>query len=118
MAVGSLIEFHQRLGAQWVEVSGEKVPAHYGDVIAEYTALREAAAVLDLSFRSRLCLTGADRQRFLHGQVTNDVNGLEVGEGCYAALVTAKGRMVSDLNLYLLQNEILLDFEPGLTEKV
>ncbi|MBM3840816.1 MAG: aminomethyl transferase family protein [Verrucomicrobia bacterium] len=118
MTAGSLLEFHQRLGAQWIEVSGEKIPAHYGDVLAEYTAMREAAVVLDLSFRGRLCLTGADRQRFLHGQVTHDVNGLKAGEGCYAALVTAKGRIVSDLNLYLLADEILLDFEPGLVTKV
>lgn len=118
MTAGSLLEFHQRQGVQWIEISGERVPAHYGDVLAEYTALREAAVVLDLSFRGRLCLTGADRQRFLHGQVTNDVNGLKAGEGCYAALVTAKGKIVSDLNLYLLANEILLDFEPGLVAKI
>lgn len=87
---------------------------HYGDHLAEYAALRESAGVLDLSFRSRLCLTGADRQRFLHGQVTNNVKDLEVGQGCYAALTTAKGRMQSDLNIYCLANEFLLDFEPGL----
>jgi folate-binding protein YgfZ len=40
---------------------------------------------------------------------------LPVGEGCYAALVTNKGRMQSDLNIYILPDEILLDFEPGLT---
>jgi folate-binding Fe-S cluster repair protein YgfZ len=45
--------------------------------------------MIDMSFRSRLCLTGADRVRFLHGQVTNDVKRLNAGEGCYAALVTA-----------------------------
>ena len=90
----------------------------YGDWPAEHAALRESAGVLDLSFRSRLCLTGADRVRFLHGQVTNDVKKLRVGEGCYAALVTAKGKMESDLNIFCLQDELLLDFEPGLTEKI
>jgi folate-binding protein YgfZ len=63
-------------------------------------------------------LTGADRVRFLHGQVTNDLKRLRVGEGSYAALTTAKGKMESDLNIYCLQDELLLDFEPGLTEKV
>jgi folate-binding protein YgfZ len=58
---------------------------------------------------------GADRVRFLHGQVTNDIKRLRAGEGCYAALVTAKGKMQSDLNIYCLQDELLLDFEPGLT---
>jgi folate-binding protein YgfZ len=71
-----------------------------------------------LSFRSRICLTGADRVRFLHGQVTNDVKRLGVGEGCYAALTTTKGKMESDLKIYTLADELLLDFEPGLSEKI
>jgi folate-binding protein YgfZ len=54
----------------------------------------------------------------LHGQVTNDVNGLRVGGGCYAALITAKGKIQSDLNIYCLSEELLLDFEPGLTATV
>jgi folate-binding protein YgfZ len=80
--------------------------------------LGEHAGVLDLSFRGRICLTGADRARFLHGQVTNDVNRLAAGDGCYAALITAKGRIQSDLNIYRLEDELLLDFEPGLTQAI
>jgi folate-binding Fe-S cluster repair protein YgfZ len=73
--------------------------ANYGDVPAEHRALWETAGVLGLSFRGRLCIAGADRARFLHGQVTNDVKALRVGQGCYAALITAKGKMQSDLNI-------------------
>ena len=76
------------------------------------------AGVIDLSFRSRICLTGADRVRFLHGQVTNDVKKLRAGEGCYAAITTAKGKMESDLNIFALADELLLDFEPGLAGKI
>ena len=111
-----LHEFHQSLGASFTSLGGTEAVADYGDAPAEHAALRESVGVLDLSFRSRLCLTGADRVRFLHGQVTNDVKKLRAGEGCYAALVTAKGKMVSDLNIFALQDELLLDFEPGLTQ--
>lgn len=90
----------------------------HGDVQNEHRALWESAGVLDLSSRGRLCLAGGDRIRFLHGQVTNDVKRLRVGEGCYAALITAKGKMQSDLNIYNLADELLLDFEPGLTAKI
>jgi folate-binding protein YgfZ len=110
--------FHQELGAGFTDVNGVEVVENYGDALEEHTALRGAAGVLDLSFRSRLCLTGADRKKFLHGQVTNDVNRLNVGEGCYAALVNAKGKIQSDLNVYALEDEILLDFEPGYTASV
>ncbi len=114
----TLQEFHQNLGARFATVNGVEVVADYGDPLAEHAGLRDSAGVLDLSFRSRVCLTGADRVRFLHGQVTNDVKKPRVGEGCYAALVTAKGKMVSDLNVFTLQDELLLDFEPGLTQTV
>lgn len=111
----ALHDFHAVLGAQFTEVNGMEVVGQYGDWLAEHAALRKSVAVIDLSFRSRLVLTGADRVRLLNGQVTNNVKDLPVGEGCYAALVTNKGRMQSDLNIYMLPDEILLDFEPGLT---
>ena len=113
-----LHEFHHGLNAQFAELNGAEVVNDYGDWLAEHAALRESAGVIDLSFRSRICLTGADRVRFLHGQVTNDVKKLRVGEGCYAAITTAKGKMESDLNIFALADELLLDFEPGLTEKI
>ena len=111
----SLHEFHRGLGACFAEVNGMGVVDHYGDALAEHASLRGSAGVLDLSFRGRLSLAGADRQRFLNGQVTNNVKELKTGEGCYAALVTAKGKMVSDLNIFCLPDELLLDFEPGLS---
>ena len=114
----ALHEFHARLGARFTTVNDAEAVADYGDALAEHAALRETAAVFDLSFRSRVCLLGADRGRFLHGQVTNDVKKLRRGEGCYAALTTAKGKMQSDLNIFVLQDELLLDFEPGLTRTV
>ena len=113
-----LHEFHQSLGASFASMHGAELVADYGDFLAEHAALHESAGVLDLSFRGRLCLTGADRIRFLHGQVTNDVKRLRAGEGCYAALTTAKGKMQSDLNIFCLPHELLLDFEPGLTATV
>ena len=84
----------------------------------EFTALTQTAGWLDQSDRSRLCLLGTDRVQFLHGQVTNDINNLGELTGCYAALVNAKGKMESDLFAYRLADEILLDFEPGLTATV
>ena len=115
----TLHDFQQKLGAAFTTVNGAEVVADYGESAAGYNSLRQTAAVLDFSFRSRLCLTGADRVRFLHGQVTNDINALRPGQGCYAALVTAKGKMQSDLNIFYLPDELLLDFSDngiGITE--
>ncbi|HEY3856302.1 MAG TPA: glycine cleavage T C-terminal barrel domain-containing protein [Verrucomicrobiae bacterium] len=109
----ALHEFHLAAGAVFGEINGQEIVLDYGDWSAEYAALREDVGIIDTSFRGRLCLVGADRQRFLNGQVTNNVKDLRPGQGCYAALVSAKGKLQSDLNIYCMENEILLDFEPG-----
>src|SRR5438105_2787148 len=114
----ALHEFHNALGAQLVTINGSEAVSDYGDRLLEHKALWNTAGVIDLSFRSRICLTGTDRVRFLHGQVTNDVKGLGPGAGCYAALTNAKGKMQADLNIYGLPDELLLDFELGLTSVV
>jgi folate-binding protein YgfZ len=110
--------FSGAVPSHFCDVGGVQVPRDYGNAAAEYLALRESVGLADLSFRSRVCLLGNDRKRFLHGQVTNTVNDLPVGQGCYAALVTAKGKLQSDLYIYQLADEVLLDFEPGLTATV
>jgi folate-binding protein YgfZ len=113
-----LHDFHAARGAAFFNLNGCEAVFSYTSESAEYEALTGKAAVIDLSFRSRVCLLGADRDKFLHGQVTNDILRLKVGEGAYAALVTAKGKMESDLFVYKLKDELLLDFEPGLTQRV
>jgi folate-binding protein YgfZ len=114
----ALHEFHASLNANFSSVNGVEVVNDYGDHLAEYAALRQTAGVIDLSVRSRLCLTGADRKKFLNGQVTNDVVKLQAGQGCYAAIINAKGKMQSDLYIYNLENELLLDFEPGYSDAI
>lgn len=111
----ALHEFHAGLGAVFTTVHDAEFVAHYGDPTAEHRALRESVAVLDLSSRGRVVLLGPDRQKLLNGQVTNNVRDLKPGEGCYAALVNAKARMLADLYILALPSELLLDFEPGLS---
>lgn len=77
-------------------------------------AIVKSVGVVDFSDRSRLCLVGEDRARFLHGQVTNDIKGLDDGSGCYSAITSAKGKFQADANIFALADEIFLDMEPGL----
>ncbi len=113
-----LREHHRLHGATFTQDHPCEDVLHYGDWQAEHACLKQTCGLLDLGCRGRICVVGADRVKFLHGQVTNDVAGLKDGEGCYAFLVNAKARIQSDLNIYRLENELLLDFEPGLTEAV
>ncbi len=77
----------------------------------EYAAVTEACGLLDRSERGKLALTGADAKRFLQGQVSNDVEALVPGTGCYATFLTPKGKMLGDLRILDTGEELLLDTE-------
>jgi folate-binding protein YgfZ len=78
---------------------------------AEYRALIEGCGLLDRSERGKLALTGPGAKEFLAGQVTNDTEALVPGEGCYAAFLTPKGKMLGDLRILDVGEELLLDTE-------
>jgi len=73
-----------------------------------YRAARDRAARLDRFERGRIVVSGADRAAYLHGLLTNDIAALTSGHGCYAAYLTAQGRMIADLYVYELGDVILL----------
>ncbi len=79
-----------------------------------YTALREHAAWLDLSSRGRIRVTGEDRTRLLHAMLSNHVEQLRPGGGCYSFFLNAQGRILGDLNLLCLPDAFLIDTEPEL----
>jgi tRNA-modifying protein YgfZ len=68
----------------------------------EYRSLREGCGLLDRSERGKLALTGPGAAEFLDGQVTNAVATLRAGEGCYAAFLTHKGKMLGDLRILVV----------------
>jgi tRNA-modifying protein YgfZ len=78
---------------------------------ADYRVITDACGVLDHSERGKLALTGADGAGFLQGQVTNDVESLAPGAGCYAAFLTPKGKMLGDIRVLNAGGELLLDTE-------
>ena len=65
--------------------------------------------------RGRLELTGADRRAYLHGLLTNDIAALRPGAGCYAALLTPQGRMISDMRVSELRERLLVDLPASTT---
>ncbi|HEV3071147.1 MAG TPA: glycine cleavage T C-terminal barrel domain-containing protein [Solirubrobacteraceae bacterium] len=65
----------------------------------EYRTLSESCGLIDRSERGKLALTGAGAVEFLNGQVTNELADLRPGEGCYAAFLTHKGKMLGDLRI-------------------
>src|SRR6476620_1251559 len=74
--------------------------------------LAKSAAVVVAVDRARLRLEGTDVADFLQGQVSNDVEVLLAGSGCYATLLTAKGKIRCDMRILRGEDWWILDSEP------
>jgi tRNA-modifying protein YgfZ len=82
----------------------------------EYTAIREGAAIGALAPRMQIAVAGADRRAYLQGLLTNDIESLTPGSGCYAAWLTPQGRMITDLHVFESDGMTLLDVPADLGE--
>lgn len=84
----------------------------------EYRALLAGAGVMRRADRGRLVLRGADRLSYLHGLLTNDIQSLRAGDGCYAALLTAQGRMMTDMRVFELGDMTFIDLDVSLASPI
>jgi folate-binding protein YgfZ len=91
------------------DVGGRSVVLAYGSVAAEYEALHARAAVFDRSHRGRIRVTGERAAEMVAGLVTNDVTSLAPGQGCYAAALTAKGKIIADVRIFVEESSVLVD---------
>ncbi len=79
---------------------------------AQYRQLREECGLVDRSDRGVLVVSGPDAAEYLQGQLTNDVEALEPGDGQYSALLDRKGHMQADMRvLRPVVEEIWVDTE-------
>lgn len=92
---------------------GAERPNDYGDPAAEYSAAVDGAAVLDVSDRTLVELTGRDRAKFLHNFCTNDIKRLSPGQGCEAFLVNVKGRVLFHGFVFAGPESLWIETVPG-----
>jgi len=69
--------------------------------------------LIDRSDRARIELSGSHAVATLNGLVTNDVAALKPGHGQYAAALTAKGKIVADMILLMLDDRIQVHASPA-----
>ena len=81
-------------------------------------ALREVAGIGAISARAQIAVAGKDRAAYLQGLLTNDVQALTAGTGCYAAWLTPQGRMITDVHVLESGDMILLDVPVELVDSI
>ncbi len=84
----------------------------------QYRALHSGAGLFPREDRGRISLRGTDRKPYLQGLLSNDILALEPGGWCYATMLTAQGRMISDMRVFELADMILIDLERPVTDAV
>jgi len=93
--------------------TGEAVYTRSADrsVSEEYAALRDGAALVDLSHKKVLRLAGKKTVEMLNAVLTNDVPE-EDRLGVYALLLNPKGRIQADLRVLKSGEDVLIEVEP------
>ena len=101
-------DVHEAAGALFGNVAGVELPRHYGDPSGEYESAVGAVGVVDRSHRGRLVVFGKAPIQMLGGVLTGRMpaeqverpGGGSTGRGEYSAVLTQKGRMVTDLRAF------------------
>jgi folate-binding protein YgfZ len=78
---------------------------------SDYELVTEGVGMVDRSDRAKFFVRGSEAAAFLQGQVSNDVEALGPGSGCYATVLTHKGKLRTDLRILRGEDWFWLDTE-------
>ena len=110
MSVGTA--FHPRTAPlnrkmQWREWSGYFASSVYADAHdIEYNAIREAAALIDVSPLYKYLVSGPDAERLVDRVITRDATRLQVGAVYYTPWCDENGKVVDDGTVHRLDDRL------------
>ena len=103
-----LIEEHRTAGARMGEWQGCLLPDEFSGFEQEYRAAKESVALFDTNWHAVFTLTGRDRVKYLHNISSNDIKSLPEGRGMLALLLTPQGRILAELEVYALAEQLFV----------
>src|SRR2546428_10625713 len=83
-----------------------------------YQAATRAAALAEKDWFGIVKLTGTERVPWLQGMLTNDVEKLPSGSGCYAAHLTPKGKIVAHMQVLVDDDAVWMCMESEVVTKL
>ena len=78
--------------------------------------LRRDGGFFALGPRTCVRVTGADRLRYLNGQLSNDLRRLVPSEAMAALLLTAKGKLCADVFVWIDEESLIVEADASLQE--
>jgi aminomethyltransferase len=98
---------HRSSGARMVDFGGWDMPVNYGSQIDEHHAVRAGAGMFDVSHMRVVDVAGAGARGFLRYALANNVDKLAVpGKALYSCLLRDDGRVLDDLIVYFLREDL------------
>src|SRR5262245_5840062 len=83
-----------------------------------YQAARHGAALAEKDGFGILKFTGTERTSWLQGMVTNDVQKLLPGTGCYAAHLSPQGKIVAHMQILADEDVLWLSLERAVVDRL
>ena len=96
---------HSELGATFMEEGGWFWTESFGDLDAEYRAVRDDLGVWDVSPLNKWSFNGPDALKAAGRLHTNNVAGLEIGQVHYGAFCDGDGLMVDDGTVFKIADD-------------
>ena len=87
---------HRALGAQMERLGGWWRPWHYGDTDAEYTAVRTAVSICDVSTLGKMQVSGPGAVALLEHLYPVPIASLKPGRSRYVLLLDERGYVIDD----------------------
>lgn len=81
------------------------------DLLNPYNLAVKNGGIFDFSYRGKIHVAGKDRVSFLHRMLTNDIQSLKPGQGCYSCLLTSQAKIITDMNVLIFENHVLISVE-------
>jgi len=88
------------------------IPAPHSETIgppAQLAALLNGAGISPANDTGWIRVTGEDRVRWLNGMVTNSIQDLKPGTGCYNFILSAQGRIQGDAYIFATPDALLIE---------
>ncbi|MGH9688932.1 MAG: YgfZ/GcvT domain-containing protein [Candidatus Acidiferrales bacterium] len=112
-----LMEEHHAENAHFAEFNGCELPESFAGFETEYRAAQESVALFDTNWSAIWMIGGRDRVQYFHNVTSNDIKSLAEGRGTLALLLNPQGRILAELEIYVLAEKLLVRSHASLREQ-
>ncbi|NIR49837.1 aminomethyl transferase family protein [candidate division KSB1 bacterium] len=118
MKTSPLFETFKSLNAEFDNYHDWQLPKSVSNLGEEYSAIRDAAAMMERPYFDILKVSGKDHADLLHRMTTNELRNLKPGEGQINIFTNEKGRIIDRVVLQKHDDSMMLTISPGNAKKI